>query len=143
MNRFKIIKTGLPVNPTSIRLYDSKYRQTVRFQLTTSLAEYKELYADYWEHETKLNGYQWLEEKERLPLKGQAREFIKYLTFLIGDGFHPDTPMAEYVHVTSGKPSFVPAQAEILQKHLDRCFELLGENGIYEVLTPHTEEIGE
>lgn len=56
-----------------------------------------------------------------------VRSFFYYLIHEceLGAGFHPDTPISEYVVVGTGKPTFTRAgQIEALQAQLDRCYQV-------------------
>lgn len=63
--------------------------------------------------------------------KEDAVSFIEACMIWIGEGFHPDTPMADYVALGNGQPTFTSNEAVYNQERLNRAFELLGDD-IYE-----------
>ncbi len=67
--------------------------------------------------------------------KQQAEKFIRAIANEIGIGFHPDTPMEDYIKA-NGEALFSPRRAYKLQSKLMYAFELLGEDRIYQVLEP-------
>ena len=65
-----------------------------------------------------------------------VRSFMYYLIVELdlGAGFHPDTPIAEYVNIDPSDPqyeqlTFHPDFAFELQERLDRCFQVCHECG--------------
>ena len=67
--------------------------------------------------------------------KQQAEKFIRAIANEIGLGFHPDTPMEDYID-GDGNALFSPSVASEKQSKLMYAFELLGEERIYQVLEP-------
>ena len=67
--------------------------------------------------------------------KQQAEKFIRAIANEIGLGFHPDTQMEDYID-GNGNALFSPAVASEKQSKLMQCFDLLGEDRIYQVLEP-------
>jgi hypothetical protein len=58
--------------------------------------------------------------------------FIESCMIWIGAGFHPDTPMSQYVTLgKDGQPTFTPNEVIYNQERLNKAFELLGDD-IYE-----------
>jgi hypothetical protein len=67
-----------------------------------------------------------------LSLNATARDavvFIRRLTKVIGPGFHPDSPAADYVNTEDNQPLFSEGVAKRLDDDEGRCFELLGAVG--------------
>lgn len=62
-----------------------------------------------------------------LPLEtpANARAFVRELVAELGGGFHPDTPMAEYLNLETGALVYTPAEAATLERRLERAFELI------------------
>lgn len=75
---------------------------------------------------------------ENLTINTMAdvRCFFYYLIheMELGAGFHPDTPMSDYVNTESKQPTFSPAQALKLQLQMDQCYHVCytTNNDIYE-----------
>ena len=58
-----------------------------------------------------------------------AVKLLREVVDVVGaGGFHPDTPMTDYVKVSTGERSFTPEQAAELQTKLDAAFGILGED---------------
>ncbi len=75
---------------------------------------------------------------ENLSINTMAdvRCFFYYLIheMELGAGFHPDTPMGDYVNRDSKQPTFTPDQATRLQLQMDQCYHVCytTNNDIYE-----------
>ncbi len=65
--------------------------------------------------------------------KQDAEAFIIGCLVWIGPGFHPDTPMIDYV-TGDGNLTFNASEARINQVKMNMAWELLGES-IYDILT--------
>lgn len=66
-----------------------------------------------------------------------AKKTIDFLFEKIGIGFHPDTPINDYVD-HSGNDVFTPEQAETLQYQVDECFEVAGFDPYEYLMQKHT-----
>jgi len=64
--------------------------------------------------------------------KVQAQAVVRKLIKKLGLGFHPDTPISDYVETRTGKPSFSPAETQRLQRQIDCAFQTLGVPGIHD-----------
>lgn len=58
-----------------------------------------------------------------------ATEWLCETVRFIGPGFHPDTPMDDYIH-EDGSRSFNPAEALSLQSQLDQACDIVEAVGI-------------
>ena len=67
--------------------------------------------------------------------KAECEAFIRRIAYEIGLGFHPDTPMDDYIN-GKGEALFSRRRALKLQSKLYWAFEVLGEERIYQVLEP-------
>ncbi|WP_374028317.1 hypothetical protein ACES2J_08270 [Bdellovibrio bacteriovorus] len=56
-----------------------------------------------------------------------ALETLKFFQDLIGLGYHPDTPMDEYINVDNDEKTFVEGQAADLQFKHDAMMNVLGD----------------
>lgn len=77
-----------------------------------------------------------------------AADWIEYFIRLVGPrGFHPDTPVADYVvfadPLRHGLPTFAPDVAIELQRRFNYCMKLLEDNGfdVYDVAQEIIERI--
>lgn len=63
-------------------------------------------------------------EKLQIQKMSDVRSFFYFLMveMELGHGFHPDTPIHEYVNVQTGDPTFEPRLAVQLQRQLEKCF---------------------
>lgn len=66
-----------------------------------------------------------------LPIPEDPEDAVRHLVRRVGEGFHPDTPAAEYVR-DDLTPSFTPEEARSIDASLARAFAALGER-VYEV----------
>lgn len=66
--------------------------------------------------------------------KEDAESFLVQCLMVIGPGFHPDTHMADYKQQHSLYMLFTEQEVEENQAKIEKAFELLGEQGIYNVL---------
>lgn len=62
----------------------------------------------------------------------------------LGHGFHPDTPIHDYVNLETGEQTFTPRWADIFQKHLDTCFKVCNDLAvdIYDIGLELNQELG-
>jgi hypothetical protein len=54
-----------------------------------------------------------------------ALAWMRHITKAIGPGFHPDTPISEYINCDTLIPLFSESNAARIASDLDRVFELL------------------
>ena len=60
--------------------------------------------------------------------EAEAKQVISYLMSVLGGGFHPDTPIADYVNIHTDKQTFTEAEISLLQPLLDQCFGVMGDD---------------
>lgn len=56
-----------------------------------------------------------------------AKLVIQFLENILGGGFHPDTPIADYVFTLTGIASFTKEATKVLQPLLNDCFKVMGD----------------
>lgn len=63
-------------------------------------------------------------------------EAVAFITELVATGcmHHPDDPAATVINGATGELLFTPEEAVIADEQMHRCFELLGEDAIYEAI---------
>lgn len=54
-----------------------------------------------------------------------AKQVVKYFNYILGGGFHPDTPIGDYVNTMTGVPTFVADEISLLQPLLDGAFNYM------------------
>lgn len=56
----------------------------------------------------------------------EVKQFINYLVYTeaLGMGFHPDTPIKDYIRSSDDQPTFNSIEIDALQSCLDKCFEV-------------------
>lgn len=68
----------------------------------------------------------------------EAKQVLAYLIGILGAGFHPDTPIADYVNLYTKERTFTASQVNDLQPLLDSCFQIFEANNqdIYKASFP-------
>lgn len=59
----------------------------------------------------------------------EAKQVIDYLMSVLGGGFHPDTPIADYINLLTNEQTFTAAEISRLQPLLDQCFGVMSDGG--------------
>lgn len=61
-------------------------------------------------------------------------EFVEWMLDFVCLGFHPDSDIADYINLDTGRASFDPEFAYlVLQPMLERAFSLVGSERVYEI----------
>lgn len=61
-----------------------------------------------------------------LPIPSDPSAAVRHLVRIIGPGFHPDTPAAEYIAGDSGAPSLSPAEVSAIDAARTAALGALG-----------------
>lgn len=74
----------------------------------------------------------------QINTKADVKAFFHFLVFVedLGVGFHPDTPMEDYID-QNGEPTYTHERACELQRTLDQCFD-----DVYHYLNEDIYEVG-
>ena len=56
-----------------------------------------------------------------------AKTVIQWFENTLGGGFHPDTPIADYVNTGTGEQTYTDAEISRLQPLIDGCFDIMGD----------------
>lgn len=57
-----------------------------------------------------------------------AKQVVSYLFEILGGGFHPDTPISDYINTGTILPTFTEPEISRLQPLLEQCFDVMGES---------------
>jgi len=67
---------------------------------------------------------------QTIKTEKDLRDLLTEVTSYLGWGFHPDTPMTDYVRMDTGEPSYTKEEAERLDFLMDEAFDFCEVHGI-------------